>query len=302
MADLPENGLLATLLERFAHLVEIQGGSPWRVRAFQEAAASMRALPVRVIDVMIEEGEAGVRSALGTGDPVVSAIREILTTGRLAMLERLEGEPGTEAVFGLVPGVGPTLAHRLHDELGLNSLEDLELAAIDGRLARLPGFGPRRIAHLKEELNAILSRAGRGRIVHGPPELPEVGTVLSVDSEYLLKARAGELPCISPKRFNPTRAAWLPVLHTERGGWSFTGLFSNSARAHARDMTRDWVVLYFEKKGRESRCTVVTEIHGGLQNRRVIRGREAECHAWYRPSPSPSSGVPAPQLDRAIRT
>jgi DNA polymerase (family X) len=52
--------------------------------------------------------------------------------------------------------------------------------------------------------------------------------LLDVDSEYLRKARDGELPIITPRRFNPARAAWLPILHTERGGHHYTALFSNT--------------------------------------------------------------------------
>lgn len=61
-------------------------------------------------------------------------------------------------------------------------------------------------------------------------------------------------------------------------------LFSNSPRAHALQQTRDWVVVYFERDGKEDRCTVVTEPDGFLQGRRVVRGREKECLEHYRTS------------------
>ena len=83
----------------------------------------------------------------------------------------------------------------------------------------------------------------------------------------------------TPRRFNPERRAWLPVLHTERDGWSCTALYSNTARAHELGTTRDWVIVYYERDGDEDQCTVVTERHGPLAGRRVVRGREAECRA-----------------------
>jgi len=96
------------------------------------------------------------------------------------------------------------------------------------------------------------------------------------------KAAAGKLPTIAPKRFNPKGEAWLPVLHARRGGWHFTALYSNTATAHRLGRTRDWVVIYFyDGEHAEGQHTVVTETRGPLAGRRVVRGREAECRAWY---------------------
>jgi len=72
------------------------------------------------------------------------------------------------------------------------------------------------------------------------------------------------------------------VLHTEREGRSFTALFSNTARAHELGLERDWVILYHERDGHEDQCTVVTERHGPLAGRRVVRGREGKCAAHDR--------------------
>ena len=66
------------------------------------------------------------------------------------------------------------------------------------------------------------------------------------------------------------------MLHTERAPWSFTALFSNTARAHELGTTGDWVVIYFERDGREGQCTVVTEHSGPAAGERVVRGREDE--------------------------
>jgi DNA polymerase (family X) len=65
-------------------------------------------------------------------------------------------------------------------------------------------------------------------------------------------------------------------------GWSLTVLFSNTARAHRQEKNRDWVVIYYERGGREDQCTVVTARSGKLKGKRVIRGRENECISFYR--------------------
>jgi hypothetical protein len=105
---------------------------------------------------------------------------------------------------------------------------------------------------------------------------------LDVDREYRQAAQAGSLPTIAPRRFNPGAKSWLPVLHTRRGDWQFTALFSNTARAHELGQVRDWVVLYCEDaQHAERQYTVVTSSRGPLAGRRVVRGREAECQVWY---------------------
>ena len=90
----------------------------------------------------------------------------------------------------------------------------------------------------------------------------------------------GDLPNIAPRRFNPSGEAVLPILHTERGDWHCTALFSNTARAHELGRTRDWVVIYFHHdSGPEGQRTVVTETRGPHAGHRTVRGREAECLA-----------------------
>jgi hypothetical protein len=192
-----------------------------------------------------------------------------------------------EDLFTTLPGVGETLAARFHRELGADTLEQLEQAAWDGRLAALPGVGPRRAQALRDSLARVLGDAARRRArrAERPPAaaaLPGVAMLLELDRAYREAARAGTLRRITPRRFNPERKAWLPVLHDERDGWSLTALFSNTARAHELGRTGDWVVLFAERDGVEERFTVVTETSGPLAGRRVVRGREAECAEHYR--------------------
>jgi DNA polymerase (family X) len=116
---------------------------------------------------------------------------------------------------------------------------------------------------------------------------PSVAELLDVDREYRRRARSGELPFIAPRRFNPEHDPWLPVLHTTRGTRKYTALFSNTAQAHRRHRTHDWVVLYHDAGGGERQCTVVTEYRGALRHRRVVRGREPECAVHYAVSLEP---------------
>jgi DNA polymerase (family 10) len=114
---------------------------------------------------------------------------------------------------------------------------------------------------------------------HSPE--PPVAHLPEVDSEYRLKAAADKLKKIAPKRFNPGRIAWLPVLHTEIGDWSFTAMFSNTARAHELEKTDDWVVIFYEKNGFEGQSTLGTEANGTMIGKRIVRGREPECRDFF---------------------
>jgi hypothetical protein len=194
------------------------------------------------------------------------------------MLDRLRGEADPIALLASVPGVGRVLAERLHDELGLETLADLEAAAHDGRLDTVGGFGAKRLAGIRDSL---AHRLGRVRLPPSTDAPPTVSELLDVDREYRDKAAAGQLQRITPRRFNPTREAWLPILHTWRGRRRYTALFSNTARAHRAGKTRDWVVLYSDSATGDTRHTVITSTFGPLHGRRIVAGREEECAALH---------------------
>ncbi|MCP3104073.1 helix-hairpin-helix domain-containing protein [Myxococcus sp. K15C18031901] len=280
-----DNITLADTLERVADLLEAQDAMPFRVSAYRKAARSIAEWPRSVAELLAEEGEAGLRALPGVGKSIAAAVAELVRTGQLGLLQRLEDESSPERLLASVPGIGPELARRIHEELGVRTLEALEQAAHDGRLEAVEGFGPRRGQQVRELLEARLGRSRRGqaRLREGAGEgpRPDVGLLLQVDEEYRRKAAAGELRTIAPRRFNPSGEAWLPVMRRTLDGWGVRALFSNTALAHQQDATRDWVVLYFEKDGDEGQCTVVTAHGGPLDGRRVVRGREVECLAYY---------------------
>jgi len=115
-----------------------------------------------------------------------------------------------------------------------------------------------------------------------PSEEPSVAEVLDVDREYRERAASGTLKRIAPRRMNPAKEAWLPVLHTERGPRHYTALYSNTPRAHELGKTHDWVVIYYDADGSSERqCTVVTSDRGSLRGKRIVRGREPECARHY---------------------
>jgi putative hydrolase len=270
-----------------AALLEHQRANPFRIRAYQNAAAALETLPIPVTQLYEDEGLEGLERIPGIGPAIARSIRDQLIHGRMPLLDRLRGESDPVELLRTIPGIGEGLALRLHDELGISTLEELELAAFEGRLGRLRGVGPKRLQGIIADL---AQRLGRGRMPREPREAVPVSELLDIDREYLDRAQLGELPTIAPRRFNRARRAWLPVLHTARGSRHYTALFSNTAQAHRLGRTHDWVVIYGDSDGEEHQATVVTARVGPLAGRRVVRGREAECLRFYR-GPDPTAGA-----------
>lgn len=270
------NAKVAETLRDAATLLAQQNANNFRILAYRNAAKTIEDLPEDVVDVAARGADA-LDALPHIGKTIAGAIMQLATTGRWAQLERMRGMLDPEIAFQNIPGIGPTFARLIHENLHIDTLEALEAAAHDGRLDTVPGIGERRGKIIRQSLASILARKrpllSSGHKIAPPP----IEMILDVDDEYREKARTGDLKFIAPKRFNPKGEAWLPILHTERGSWHFTVLFSNTARAHELGRTADWVIVFYSSDHQvEDQCTVVTETSGSLKGQRVVRGREQE--------------------------
>jgi DNA polymerase (family 10) len=274
------NQVAAERLREAADLLAHQGDNPYRIAAYRRAADAVSSLGTDVRELLEAGGVKALQEIPGVGKGIASGLAELARTGRWAYLQRLRGSAEPRDVFCTIPGVGPALAKRLHETLHVETLEQLEAALHEKDAKPVPGIGRRRLAMLRAALAQMLARVRAVRTA--PADEPSVEILLDVDREYRDRAAANELTMIAPKRFNPKGEAWLPILHTRRGKWHFTALYSNTARAHELRKVKDWVVLYFHSdSGREAQRTVVTETRGPLAGQRVVRGRERECLAIY---------------------
>jgi predicted flap endonuclease-1-like 5' DNA nuclease len=279
------NGVVAARLDEAASLLAEQGANEFRVRAYRRGAETLRAMTPPVAEAFRKEGERGLRRLPGVGPSLAGSIAQILTTGRMPVLERLRRDAEPARILTTVADIGPKLAERIHEELGVQTLAELEAASWDGRLARVPGMGPKRLRAVRESLAGrfqsaprVPRPAKRPATVH--PE-PPVGVLLEIDEEYRRLAERDRLVRVAPRRFNPEHRAWLPILHTERAGERFTAMFSNTVRAHELDATHDWVVIFRERPAHSGTWTVITSRLGKLKGRRLVRGRETDCAKWY---------------------
>jgi DNA polymerase (family 10) len=283
VAPIAQNQDIARRLREVAQLLEDQGANRFRVQAYRAAAETIERLALPAAEIAQQQGTDGLQSLPGIGVSLARSIHTLVVTGRLPMLDRLRGRMDPVSLLTSIPGIGPGLAHRLHDELHIETLEQLEMAAHDGRLANIEGVGPKKLQGIVDSLTARLGRVRQsaGRTAGHPTAEPPVEELLDVDREYREATRAGRLQKIAPHRFNPKKEAWLPILHTQRGTRHYNAMFSNTALAHRLKKTQDWVILYYDDYEGERQCTVITSHQAPFSGKRIVRGREEDCAVYY---------------------
>lgn len=281
------NNEVSQNLREIAALLKAQHANPFRCQAYLNAAKTIENSDEDLRTLLEVQGIKGLIHLPTIGAGIAQLIYEYITTGRMSRLENLQGSSDPLAMFQLIPTVGKGLAKKIHEKLHIDTLASLENAVHTGQLNQIEGLGkkrqqaiagwlsinfPERNNKLKTYTNA-LSEQNRG---------PSVELLLNLDTEYRDKANVGELPLITPKRFNPENKAWLPIWHTKKADWHFTVMYSNTERAHALNRVYDWVIIYFyDRHHQEGQHTVVTEVRGNIMGQRVVRGREDECQAYY---------------------
>ncbi len=128
------NEPIAAILREMADFLQQQGADGFRIAAYRRAAQTIDALEMPVEELARKGGLKALDELPGIGRGIAAAVMEMLTTGRWGQLERLKGSIEPENLFQTVPRIGLELASRIHDELDIDTLEALELAAHDGRL------------------------------------------------------------------------------------------------------------------------------------------------------------------------
>jgi DNA polymerase (family 10) len=153
------NNDLAEVFERISSLLEIKGEMVFKIRSYQRAAESLRALGE---DIHIVAAEGRLNQVPGVGKAIAEKIQELLSTGKLGFLEKLENEvPPTLLELLEVPDVGPRRAALFWKELGIVDLAGLEKNARAGKLRGLPGMGEKTEARIIAGIEARARRTDR---------------------------------------------------------------------------------------------------------------------------------------------
>jgi DNA polymerase (family 10) len=136
------NADVAAVFNEIADLLEVQGANVFRVRAYRNAARMLSELG-RSVKTLLDQGE-DLDKLPGIGPDLAGKIREVVTTGTCAQLERLRKElPPAITELLRIPGLGPQRVRALHEELGIQTMEQLHHAAVQGQVRAVHGFGPK---------------------------------------------------------------------------------------------------------------------------------------------------------------
>ncbi len=130
---------IAGVLEQIATLLELKDENPFKIRAYTNAARAIETFGANVADFQDEDAVAKIP---GIGKSIALKIKELAETGSLKFFEELSAEfpTGILELFSL-PGLGAKKIKALHDKLGVSSIEQLQKACEEGRVAGLAGFG-----------------------------------------------------------------------------------------------------------------------------------------------------------------
>ena len=176
-----KNAAIAKVFRDIADLLELRGEDAFKVRAYQKAVRAIEHFP-KEMQAMVEEGE-DLREIPGVGQAIAKKARELVTTGRLNYYEDLKSQ-FPEGITSLlaIPGIGPKTASRLCSELGIASVDALERAIVDGRIAGMFRLGDKMASNMLQQIQAFRRKDRR---------LP-IGEVLPIAEDIL--TRLGAVP------------------------------------------------------------------------------------------------------------
>ncbi len=271
------NDQIATNLLNAADILAIENGSPFRVTAYRRAADAIRQLDR---DIATIEAEGALDAIPSLSPSIARSVAELVRTGRWRFLERLRARMCPMELFKTIPGIGPTLARRLHETAHIDTLQALETAAHEGRLNAILGLSPRRGASICNAIAEMLKNVQVRSSV--APDEPDIGMLLDVDREFREATTPEQLDKIDAKRFVPSGEARFPEFRAGRDRWEFRAFYSNKERARKSRCVLDRVVILFRTAGQnEMQRTVVTGRRVPFAGKRVVRGREMECRCYY---------------------
>ncbi len=148
-----KNAAVAKVFEDIADLLELKEENAFKIRAYQKAARTIENLPVEVSQLL---AEGKLREIPGIGEALEKKITELVTTGRLGYYEKLRDEfPEGISLLMEIPGIGPKTALRLSQELGISTIDELERAASNGRVAALYRFGEKTAENILRRVQAL---------------------------------------------------------------------------------------------------------------------------------------------------
>ena len=158
------NTEIADIFDRLADLLEIEDANPFRVRAYRNAARTVRGHARSMADLVKQEKN--LSELPGIGKDLAGKIRTIVETGKLPLLGEVEARtPAVLSDLMKVQGLGPKRVKILYEKLGIRDIDDLKRAAHSGKVRELEGFGSKTEEMIRQRLEHFTGEAKRTRLV-----------------------------------------------------------------------------------------------------------------------------------------
>jgi DNA polymerase (family 10) len=154
-----KNREVAGLLYEMAELLELHAENRFKIIAFSKAARAIESLPENISIVCKEKR---LQSIPGVGKAIAQKVEEYLRTGQILAHEELLAKtpPGLVKLLQ-ISGLGPKTVFMLHEKLNITNLEELENAAKEHRIRRLPRMGPTRETNILRSIERYKKRSTR---------------------------------------------------------------------------------------------------------------------------------------------
>src|SRR2546427_1826640 len=192
-----QNPDIARVFDEVADLLEIQDANPFRVRAYRNAARTIRDFP-EPIAALVRSHTKALTEIPGIGEDLAEKITAIVTTGELPLRKQLAAKlpPGLLDLL-LIPGLGPKRVKLLHKKLKVKSATDLAAALAKHRIQKLKGFGPKIEEKIRTGLG-VAEQSERRLLLH------EAETAANAIVAYL-QASGGGAAIQAARRYPPPR-------------------------------------------------------------------------------------------------
>ena len=182
----------AHVLGQIAAHLELRGESTFKSRAYEQAATALLGIDTDDLAPLLRSGE--LARTRGLGPATLSVVRDLVETGESSYLELLRATtpPGLLDLLR-VPGLGTAKIHKLHEALGVDSLESLEQAARDGRVAKLPRYGPKTAEKLLRGIELLRAQGSQRLYPYGAEEGARLLAMVRAHPDVLAADLAGSL-------------------------------------------------------------------------------------------------------------
>ncbi|HKH91558.1 MAG TPA: DNA polymerase/3'-5' exonuclease PolX [Gemmatimonadaceae bacterium] len=182
----------AHVLGQIAAHLELRGESTFKSRAYEQAATALLGLDTDDLGPLLRSGE--LAATRGLGPATLAVVRDLIETGESRYLEQLRATtpPGLLELLR-VPGLGTAKIQKLHAALGVDSLESLESAARDGRLAKLPRYGPKTAEKILRGIERLRATGTQRLYPQGAQEGAQLVRMVRAHPDVIAAEIAGSL-------------------------------------------------------------------------------------------------------------